>query len=180
MEPDAYQIAEATIRKHVKRMMAWDWWITGTIAGVAPTEWDAVKYGRTTVLGHHAEGMDLSEACNLGIKAVYRYAYDDIRDVIKWTDGESRQRRVALSTSEVSVEYLSVPDVYTSNFEWTDIVERSTLTRQQKDMVYLYAEGYSVKEVAEHMGMAVRTGYRRWHEAINELRIQWVDPASSS
>lgn len=153
------------MRMHAKRMQNYDWWQAGEAAGVAPTEWEAVSYGRLHADAWIAEGVDPSVAVLRGVKAMYRLGYDDCRDVVV----NRGSRGTSFATSDTSV---SVSVGFDSGwFELLHVAASTVgLSDAQRRMVVLYGLGWSRAEAAGLVGLSVRTGQRRLAEAFEVLR----------
>lgn len=169
-------IIEGTIRRNVQSMQMYDWWQAGRVAGTAPTEWDAVQYGRDWAIALYDTGTEVPEAINAGIQATYQYAYADIKDSIVWTRAEGRRCATATSSTDVYSTQLGGWD--RTEYDLLDMIARSGMTQEQKKIVVLYAYGYTVADAARELGLGLSSGYRRYHEAMEIMRDTWVATAS--
>ena len=152
------QHIESYMRSRTRTMQRYDWWIAGTQAGTAPSEWEAVQYGRDTATGwlNHG-GYSLDEAIGQGFDAIYRLAYDDIRDSI----AKSNTRRPVTATSETDVYSLEVVYNPSNVFDILDLISRAALTQDQKRLVVLYSLGWTLAEAADDLELS-HTNVRRW------------------
>jgi len=155
------QHIESYMRTRARSIQAYDWYMAGRNAGTAPSEWDMIKYGRDTAMGWLGTGnTSMDESIGYGFDAMYRYAYDDIRDTITKLAGN---RRPAAATSEPTIYSLSIAHLDTSRnvYDTLDWIARANLTADQQRIVVLYSLGWRLSEISDDLGLAA-TSVRRW------------------
>ena len=111
----------------------------------------------------------MSDAIGRGFTAMYALAYSDIKDSIRRTTGT---RHAVAATSDVDV-YTSPFSVYdTLHYDWLDMVARAPLSITQKKLVVLYCLGWTVTEMADDLGLSLRSTQRWWAAALPILKGQ--------
>lgn len=158
------QHIESFMRTRTRTLMSTDWYQAGHSTGTAPTEWEMTEYGRDTALGWYTYGnRSMDESISLGFRAMYDYAYNDVRDTIARTAGS---RRTMAATSETEIHTVSL--VYNSEkiYDLLDWVARTPLTPAQRQIVVLYSQGWRLSEVSQDLGLSYSSVRRWFHQAL--------------
>jgi len=167
------QHIESYMRTRVQTLMRHDWWIAGVAAGTAPSEWETIQYGRDTSLAYLHNGSSMSDAIGRGFAAMYTYAYSDIKDSIRRITGN---RHAVTATSDVDVyksQLVGKPLFYNADLvDWFDLIARSPLSITQKKLAVLYCLGWTVTEMADDLGLSLRSTQRWWAAALPILKGQ--------
>lgn len=161
---DTYEIIEGSLRIQLNKMRHYDWWQAGTLSGSIPTEWEALQYGREHALAHILDGVKIPEAVNMGVKAMYQFAYGEVRDTIRRNHGTCTS---ATSVTDVTVHTV---DAGTGEFDVLEAVASSGLSDVQKRLVTRFMYGWTRAEAARAEGLSVRTGGRRFDAALDVLK----------
>jgi len=155
------QHIESYMRTRARSIQAYDWYMAGRNAGTAPTEWDMIKYGRDTAMGWLGTGnTSMDESIGYGFDAMYRYAYDDIRDTISKIGGDRRPVSATSATSVYSQTFGGKDSGYSqiNVFDW---IARANLTPEQQRIVVLFSLGWRFSEISEDLDLNV-SNVRRW------------------
>ena len=184
---DTYRIVEATMMNNAKRIVGYDWyqaaWHTGT---TIPSYMEMRNYGRECALAYVLEGDTITVAVTKATKLMYRYAYDEARGYIKHAGG-TRDRCVAVTSlvdtnttllNEAASQgtrsaYLKLQ--YRDNHRWfeaADLISRLDVTGEEKGILSLIALGYTVKEIAESVGVKRTTLAMRLPKLMERIREQ--------
>lgn len=160
---DTFSKVEGSLRIQLHKLTRYDWWQAGIQAGCIPREWEVLQYGREHALTWILDGTAIDEAVNMGIKAMYRLAYGDVRDSI--------QRRGNLTFSATSATEVEATHIDNGDMvELCDLLVRAPLTQEQRRLVLRYSLGWSMTEAAQAEGLPVRTGHRRLRSAFESLK----------
>lgn len=163
---DIYQTVEGSLRTQLHKFRGYDWWQAGIESGAAPREWEILRYGREHALAWWLDGMAVPEAVNMGVKAMYQFAYGDIRDTIR-----RRGPTAQSATSMTQVDGYLVGGVEDGTmFDLLDVIASAPLSDVQKRMVTMYLYGWTRTEAVVSCGVPVRTGHRRMADAFNVLK----------
>ena len=141
MQSELDAIAGSMVQK-ANAMCRYDWWQAGRAAGTAPSVADMVQYGTVHAEGWYSTGVPVSECVLRGVKAMYRFAYDEVRDSIV-KRGARGNATSATSVTEMSSIGASVE--HSGLFETLDWVARSGLREDSKRAVALWLLGYRVR-----------------------------------
>jgi len=160
-----YQHIESYMRTRTRTLAATDWYQAGIVAGTAPTEWEMVEYGRDTALGWLDADGGMDAAITKGFKAMYVFAYGDIRDSITRTGGLRRPVAATSATDVyVSTSYSLLGDAVDTSYSLYDVfdwIARADLSADQRRIVVLYSLGWKMTEISTDLGLAA-TSVRRW------------------
>ena len=163
------QHIESYMRTRVQTMMQYDWWQAGIQAGTAPSEWETVSYGRDTSLAYLHSGLSMPDAIGQGFSAMYALAYADIKDSIQRIAG---QRHAVTATSDVDVYTSPLSMCDTLHLDWVDMVARAPLSITQKKLAVLYSLGWTTTEMANDLGLSLRSTQRWWAATLPILKGQ--------
>lgn len=131
------------------RVLGYGWWVAGRRTGTTPTLAELIDYGEVWASTYGIEE---------GIKAMYRMAYDDIKDTIRQSEGQ-----VIPMTRDTNHEPSRL-DAY--DFELDDLLAR-TLTRREHRAVAARLMGYTRLEC---IAMGIKSPSYHWHRALDKLR----------
>ncbi len=168
-----FQHIESFMRVRVRTMMTYDWFKAGQQAGTAPSEWETIVYGRDTSLAYLRSGSSMPDAIGRGFAAMYALAYGDIKDSIRRTQG---QRRPVTATSDVDVytsQLVDRPPFYNPELvDCFDLIARAPLSITQKKLAVLYSLGWTTTEMADDLGLSLRSTQRWWAATLPILKGQ--------
>lgn len=153
------------MRLHAQRITRYNWWQAGRVAGTAPTEWEMTEYGRDYAQAYLDLGMAAPDAINLACKAVYDYAYADVRDSIGWKD--SRPFPLVPPPAKPSYDYDC------QLVEVVDMMQHSGATASEIQALYLHViMEYSYAEIGAVLGVSESTARRKVKRALQQLKGQ--------
>ncbi len=164
-----FQHIESFMRVRIRTMMTYDWFKAGQQAGTAPSEWETIVYGRDTSLAYLYDGSSMPDAIGRGFAAMYALAYGDIKDSIRRTAGN---RHAVNATSEVDVYTSPLAMCDTLHLDWLDMIARAPLSITQKKLAVLYSLGWSTTEMADDLGLSLRSTQRWWAATLPILKGQ--------
>ena len=163
------QHIESYMRTRTQSIMQYDWYQAGQASGTAPSEWEMVQYGRDTALGWHNHGsLSMAQAIGQGFDAIYRYAYDDIRDTIT---RQGNLHRTGSATSQTEIHSITLDNL---DIDWLDWIARAGLTVNQQQLIVLYALGWTLAEAAEDLALSRSSVYRWFKQALPVLGKDFI------
>jgi len=174
---DTYQHVEACIAQNVRRMQGYNWYNAGRTVGVAPGFFEMRDYGRECALAYLTQGTPFNDAIQQGTRHAYDRAYGDISGYIRNT-GSKREGTVAVT----SLTNTFTTHFYHDDYRWfevCDMIASLPFPDMDKEMLVLYAAGWTHNEVAKHAGINRTTAVMRAKRIGERIRI-WADARSSS
>lgn len=161
---------EAVLWATINRITQYGWWQAGATNGTAPSRVEMLRYGTVHVEGALRDGADRDVALDKGIKAMYRFAYDEVKATV--SKALSGDGKVSAATTPTELYYTPFYDSY--DYDWLEAVASSGLDKLSQKLVTLYLLGYTAAEASRAYGLHVRAGQRMIHSAFATLRAQGV------
>ena len=167
------QHIESFMRTRVRTMMNYDWWQAGIQAGTSPSEWETISYGRDTSLAYLHAGSSMPDAIGQGFAAMYALAYADIKDSIRRIAGTRHAVTATADTDVYKSQLVGQPSFYNPELvDCFDLIARAPLNITQKKLAVMYSLGWTVTEMADDLGLSLRSTQRWWAATLPILKGQ--------